>query len=299
MAKLFSASAFVLISFFCSAASAGQDEGAISLLDRSGGSGISAPVPPAPEALPASGAQADMKLWNEYIHSNFGGNRAGAEQLDAKGAPGEAVETVDLPPLLNASFKSALTFRTSGNTVHISGAEAMNCQNGGSCSSNDKYFLLFTTDGGQTIFVRAKDVANALFMSGSKDIIFPGDGEKYRVKLNVKLTSPGQSRLKIEGPGKTAVDVSLDDLTAALAKKGHALNVGARHNLYYNSAVLQDSSGNGRFSAEKVLIFSPRGSDPNQTVKASEINSSGVLLPKVEKDFGFRIVNEKLEIYKL
>jgi hypothetical protein len=75
--------------------------------------------------------------------------------------------------------------------------------------------------------------------------------------------------------------------------------VGARHNLYYSTGVLQDAKGNGRFAKENVLIFSPRGSDPNQTVKASQISPSGVLLPAVEKDFGFRLVKEKLEIYKL
>jgi hypothetical protein len=241
----------------------------------------------------------DQRLWNEYLNKNFGGSPARVERQSFKGT-GEVVETVDLAGILNASFNSGLVFRSSANTIHVSGAEALNCPDGGtSCSSNDKYFLVFTTEKGQTVLVRAKDVANAMFMSGEKDISFAGDSEKYKVKLNVKLTSPSQSRLQIQGPGKEALNVSLADLTGALLKKAFPLTVGARHNLYYNTGIVQDSKGNGSFSKEKVIIFSPRGSDPNQTVKASAIGASGVLLPAVEKDFGFRLLGEKLEIYKI
>ncbi|MEI7527701.1 MAG: hypothetical protein WCK76_02050 [Elusimicrobiota bacterium] len=297
MADLFYVALFMSLSFFCAGASAGQS--ALSSLDKSGVN-AAAPVPPAKAAAPAAGKQPDLKLWNEYLDKNFGGRPARMEHAAGKAAGGETVQTVDLVPILNASFRSGLTFKSSANTIHVSGAEALNCPDGGTnCSANDKYFLVFTTEKGQMVLVRAKDVANALFMSGSKDITFPEDTEKYTVKLNVKLTSPGQSRLQIKGPGREALNITLDDLTGALARKGFGLTVGARHNLYYNTAILQDPKGNGSFSKEKVLIFSPRGSDPNQTVRASKIDASGVLLPKVEKDFGFRLIGEKLEIYKI
>jgi len=298
MANLFYAFFFMSLSFFCASVSAGQ--GALSTLDQSGGQKVSAPVPPARAAAPEAVKQADLKLWNEYLDKNFGAKPARMERQSYKTAGGETVQTVDLGRILNASFKSGLTFKSAANTIHVSGAEALNCPDGGTdCSANDKYFLVFTSEKGEMVLVRAKDVANALFMSGSKDISFPGDSEKFTVKLNVKLTSPGQSRLQIRGPGREALNISLDDLTAALARKGFGLAVGARHNLYYNTAILQDPKGNGRFAKENVLIFSPRGSDPNQTVRASQIGAAGVLLPNVEKAFGFRIVGEKLEIYKL
>ena len=296
MANLFYAALFMSLSFFCAGASAGQS--ALSALGQSGVN-AAAPVPPAQAAAPAAGKQPDLKLWNEYLDKNFGGSRTRLDRPYSKAA-GETVQTVDLAPILNASFRSGLTFRSSANTIHVSGAEALNCPDGGTnCSANDKYFLVFTTEKDQMVLVRAKDVANALFMSGSKDITFPGDTEKYTVKLNVKLTSPGQSRLQIKGPGREALNITLDDLTGALAKKGFGLTVGARHNLYYNTGIGQDAKGNGRFVGEKVLIFSPRSSDPNQTVKASQIGAAGVLLPKVEKDFGFRLIGEKLEIYTI
>lgn len=249
---------------------------------------------PAPAAAPAQ----DLRLWNEYLDQNFGGRPARAERDSNKGIA-DVVESVDLGGILNSSFKSGLTFKSSANTIHVSGAEALNCQDGGtSCSSNDKYFLVFTTNKGQMVLVRAKDVANAMFMSGEKEITF-GDGDKFKVKLNVKLTSPAQSQLLITGAGREALNVSLADLTGALLKKAFPLTVGARHNLYYNTGIVQDAKGNGSFSKEKVLIFSPRGSDPNQTVKASAISASGVLLPAVEKNYGFKLQGEKLEIYKL
>ncbi len=254
----------------------------------------SIPVSQPSQAAPAQ----DLRLWNDYLGKNFGGSPARAERQSFKSA-GEAVQTVNLAEILNASFKSGLTFKSSANTIHVSGAEALNCQDGGtSCSSNDKYFLVFTTEKGQTVLVRAKDVANAMFMSGEKEITF-GDGDKFKVKLNVKLTSPSQSRLQIQGAGREALNVSLADLTGALLKKAFPLTVGSRHNLYYNTGLVQDAKGNGSFSKEKVIIFSPRGSDPNKTVKASSISASGVLLPDVEKDFGFRLLGEKLEIYKI
>ena len=254
---------------------------------------------PVPKAAPAAAPVEDQRLWNEYIDKNFGGSPVRAERQSFKGT-GDVVETVNLAGILNAGFKSGLTFRSSANTIHVSGAEALNCADGSTkCSSNDKYFLVFTTEKGQMVLVRAKDVANALFMSGEKEIAFPGDAEKYKVKLNVKLSSPGSSRLQISGSDREALNISLDDLTAALARKGRALTIGARHNLYYNTGIEQDSKGNGRFTKEKVLIFSPRGSAPNRTVRASGIGASGVLLPGVEKDFGFRLLGEKLEIYKI
>ena len=253
---------------------------------------------PVSKAVPVEKTGESMALWNDYLDKNFGGSPARAAR-DANKGIADVVESVDLGGILNASFKSGLTFKSSANTIHVSGAEALNCADGSaSCSSNDKYFLVFTTEKGQTVLVRAKDVANAMFMSGEKEITF-GDGDKFKVKLNVKLTSPSQSRLQIQGAGREALNVSLADLTGALLKKAFPLTVGARHNLYYNTGIVQDAKGNGSFSREKILIFSPRGSDPNQTVKASAIGASGVLLPAVEKDFGFKLQGEKLEIYKL
>ena len=299
MTNLFSAAVFMTLSFFCASASAGQAGSALSTLDQTIDVNSPPPAPPSPATSQPQGPHPDLQLWNEYISENFGDRPARMERDSSKGAAGPVVETVSLAPILNASYKSGLTFKTSGHTVNISGAEALNCQKGESCSSNDKYFLLFTAEDGQTMFVRAKDIANALFMSGSKDISFSGDSDKYTVRLDIKVTSPGQSRLKIEGHGREVLDISLDDLTAALTKKGHELTVGARHRLYYNTAILQDAAGNGRFAKENVLIFSPRGKDPNQSVRASQIGASGVLLPNVEKDLGFRILGGKLEIYKL
>ncbi len=296
---VFSALALMSLSFICAQPGAAESASALSALGSAGDMNISAPVPPAPQAAQSGEAQGDLFLWNEYLSRNFGGGAAREEFRAEKGISAAAVESVDLGRILNSSFKSGLTFRTSGNTVHISGAEALNCQDNGSCSSNDKYFLVFTTEKGQTLFVRAKDIANALFMSGSKKLAFPGDSETYTVKLDVTLTNPGASKLRIEGTGRRAIVFSLDDLTSALVKKGYPLKSGARHNLFYNTGIVQDPSGNGRFSKEKVLIFSPRGKDPNQIIRASQIGASGVLLPGVEKNLGFRIVAETLEIYKI
>ncbi|HAT71922.1 MAG TPA: hypothetical protein DCS63_03805 [Elusimicrobia bacterium] len=298
MAKIFSAAILMSLSFYCVPAFAG--ESAFSELEQSGAAGVPAPAPSVSEAAAFPEAEGSLDLWNEYIGKNFGGTPARAEQQFYKSAGGEVVDTINLKNILDKSLRSGLTFTTSANTVHVSGAEALNCPNGGTnCSSKDKYFLLFTTAKGQTVFVRGKDVANALFMSGEKEISFRGDVEKYKVRVDVVLSNPGTSRLKIETSGRTALNVSLNELAAALLTKGRPLTVGARHNLYYNTGVLQDAQGNGRFARENIFIFAQRGEDSRQIVRASQIGPSGVVLPSVEKNFGFRILGDDLEIYAI
>jgi len=261
------------------------------------------PLPAAPDRADGPAGSGDMASLNSFISRNFGGIKADVSETYRKSVPA-AVQVLDrlaLDEILDANLETRIIFKTSsGNTVHVSGALAANCDGGKqSCSENDRYFLLFHTDKGQTIFVRGTEIANAMFMSGSKEISFDGDSEKYVVKLMVKITSPGSSRLQVQTQGRMALDVSLDQLTAALAEKGKALKAGSRHNVFYNTEVLQDKNGRGYFGKGKVVVFSPRTSAPNQYVSAAVITAMGVLLDTVEPDLGFRIVNGALEIYKM
>ena len=258
-------------------------------------------------AVPSSGAaelaasSPEEALWTEYVSNNFGGVKAGAYPYFAAKSlsSGMVMESVNLGAILDANLSTSLTFKTpSGNTVHISGAQATNCAKGGSCSDRDKYFLLFHTDQGETIFVNGQDAANYPFHKGEKTISFKGDGEQYKVKLNIKLSNPGESKLSVESQGRTVIEVSLDQLTAALAQKGRRLSSGSQHNLFYNTEVLQDSNGNGYFGKGRVVTFSPRGTAPNQTLNASVITAAGVTLSSVDPGLGFRIANGVLEIYQ-
>jgi hypothetical protein len=272
-----------------------------------GGFDLSSVETPGPfPAIPAETAKPDISAhenpWNEYISEAFGGIKAEAEPYETGKSPsnaGQTLERINLEEILDANLETGLTFKTSGNTVHISGAMAVNCSDGGSrCGPNDKYFLLFHTDKEQTIFVKAKDIANMLLLSGKQEISFNGDEEKYTARFFVKASSPGQSRLKIETRGRVVLEISVDELSAALAEKGHRLKSGAQHNLYYNTEVVQDSDGNARFGEGRVVTFSPRSSDPNQYIRASLITAAGVLLNAVEPGLGFRIAGGVLEIYR-
>jgi len=260
------------------------------------------PVPPAPAEAAKPDVFTGTNLWNEYLSNNFGGTRAKVSHAAGKrlSGAGRVLERVNLEEILDANFETRLTFKTSsGNTVHVSGAMAVNCADGGNqCDSNDKYFLLFHTDKEQTVFVKAQDIANILLISGKKEISFNGDAEKYTVRLFVTISSPGRSKLKVETQGRVVLDISVDELSAALAEKGHRLKSGAQHNLFYNTEVVQDCNGNARFGEGRVLTFSPRSSDPNQYVNASMITAAGVLIKAVEPGLGFRIVNGVLEIYQ-
>lgn len=256
---------------------------------------------PVSKASPAEAPAEDLGPWSEYIGKNFGGIKAAVRPFFSnKSVPsGKVVESVNLESILDANLSTKLTFKTSsGNTVHVSGAQAANCAGGGSCGDRDKYFLVFHTDSGQTVFVNGQAVANYPFHSGEKTISFKGDAEQYKVKLNIKLSSPGQSRLKVESQGRVVLEISLDQLTAALAEKGKRLSSGSQHNLFYNTEVLQDGSGNGYFGKGRVITFSPRGTAPNQTMNAAAITAAGVALPGVEPGLGFRIAGGVLELYQ-
>jgi hypothetical protein len=266
---------------------------------------VKAPIPSAPAAVANSDASQGLKLWNSYLSKAFGRIKADVEDLDAgKAVPsaGRVADRLNLEEILNARLKTRLTFTTSsGDTVHVSAANSVNCADGGrDCPENDRSFFLFHSDRGETAFVRAKDIANlSVLMKGSKKIYFGGDKEPYIIKLMIKATSPRQSLLKVERGGKIVLSFMMEQLTAALNEKAAKLNAGAHHNFFYTTEVLQDKDGNGRFGPGREIIFSPLSPDPCQFVNASSINSSGVALPSVEKDYGFRIVNGFLEIYQL
>jgi len=250
-------------------------------------------APAAPARAAGTASSAEMNQWNGYLARNFGGVKAVVSTAMYKGvsAPGTVVERVELGKILDANLKTKLTFQTSsGNTVHISGALAANCDSGGiSCSEKDRYFLLFHTDKGQTVFVKG----SAAFL-GSREILFDGAGEKYVVSISML-----SRRLTVETSGRVVVDVSLNELVAALGEKGKRLESGARHNFYYNTEVLQDGEGNGRFGKGRVLTFVPRGGAPNQIVSASRISPEGVVIETVEPNLGFRIADGVLEIYQI
>ncbi|HBB66953.1 MAG: hypothetical protein A2X28_04945 [Elusimicrobia bacterium GWA2_56_46] len=249
-------------------------------------------APAAPARAGRTASSAEMDQWNGYLARGFGGVKAAVSTAMYKGvsAPGAVVERVELEKILDANLKTKLTFQTaSGDTVHVSGALAANCDSGGtSCGENDRYFLIFRTSRGQTVFVKGR----AAFL-GSREILFDGDGGKYLVSISML-----RRRLTVETAGRVVLDVSLDELVVALREKGKRLESGARHNFYYNTEILQDSAGNGRFGKGRVLTFAPRGDAPNQTVSASRISPEGVVIENVEPHLGFRIVNGILEIYQ-
>ena len=268
---------------------------------------IQVPLPEAAQpAVTDADTQKDLALWNDYLSKAFGAVKTQVFSIfrdkSLSYTAGQVVDRINLEEILNIKLKTKLTFTTSsGDTVHVSAAKAMNCADGSEkCSDNDRSFILFYTDKGGTIFVKGTDIANfSVFMKNEQVRYFKGDPEPYTIKLTVRALAPRQSVLTVENRGEVVLSFTMDQLAKAHNAKAVKLNAGAHHNLFYNDEVLQDENGNGRFGPGRELSFSPLSSDPVQFVAAKLITSSGVTLPQVEKDYGYRIVNGFLEIYHL
>lgn len=271
--------------------------------------GITTPAPANPSSVEAAPTKEELALWNGYLDAyfseTFGGVKAKALDIEANKAflpPGEVVDRINLAEVVNRKLKTKLKFKiASGDMVYVSGAKSINCEGGGEdCSEQDRAFLLFHTDSGETIFLRGKDIANfSVFMKKEQDKLFKGDATPYTIKLAVKPLAIRESVLKVERKGKTVLSFSLNQLAEALNEKAVKLNAGAHHNFFFNDEVVQDTKGNAHFGPGRQLTFSPLSDDPVQFVSEKAVTAAGVTLPVVEKQYGFRIVNGFLEIYKL
>lgn len=153
------------------------------------------PAPAAPQCQ-APELQAPVPSWSEYLDDLFRDIRE-PRALTRKPFAAQGAENIvgrfELSALENAYMNTKITFKTAaGDTVHVSGAKASNCAGGGKCDDMDRWFLIFHTDRGQTIFVKGDDIANIFVgigplgkwvKTGEKDIYFDGDNTKYTAKL--------------------------------------------------------------------------------------------------------------------
>lgn len=215
-----------------------------------------------------------------------------------------------LSALENAYMNTKITFMTAaGDTVHVSGAKASDCVGGGECNDMDRYFLIFHTDRGQTIFVKGDDIANIFVglgsvgkwvKTGEKDIYFDGDSEKYTAKLYVDLIIPKNSTLEVKNCSRVVLKVTLGELTEAIFEAGQDLKLGRRYIMTYANRIFQDGKGAAYMGRNKVFVFMLKGKeDVYYSIPESKITSSGVTFPEMEKNYAFRIVDGFFEIYSL
>ncbi len=219
-----------------------------------------------------------------------------------KGAGSESVASVDLEAVKNAYLKPSVVFTTgSGTKVYISGTKASNCPDGGnSCKDKQKFFLVVTTEGNQSFFVRAVDVLNwGMFCSGSQTVTI--DGEKYVVRIYVAATDPKSSKLEVSGPKGVVLSVTLKQVGDAVALKGEDVKLSRAYKLAYGNEIVQGPQG-ARFTSKLLVLMLPFpvvDASSYFIIEASQVTTSGVTFPSFEPAYGFRREGGMLEIYRL
>lgn len=218
------------------------------------------------------------------------------------GPAGEVLYRVELAGVKNAYLRTAKTFRTSrGTTVHVSGSKASNCPDGGNgCKDKEKFFLVLTTDKGESFFARAMDIVNwGIFMSGSKT--FNIDGERFTVKVKASASEPENSMLEVKGPRGVVLKASLKELGDAVAEKGVDVRLSRNYKLAYGNEIVQGPQG-ARFTQKMLVLMIPFPVEDASSyfiLEAGDIKPSGVMFPELERGHGFRMNGGSLEIFRL
>ncbi|HNT98216.1 MAG TPA: hypothetical protein PKK31_08135 [Elusimicrobiales bacterium] len=269
--------------------------------------GIGVPVPVPSAAMPEGAAgMPDIFGYFEALAPSepeareLGGLEKGATALTRPA--GEVLYSVDLPKVRNAYLRTSRTFRTSrGTTVHVSGSKASNCPDGGNgCKDKEKFFLVLTTDKGESFFARAMDIVNwGIFMSGSKT--FNIDGEKYTVKVKANASTPENSMLEVKGPKGVVLNASLKDLGDAVAAKGVDVRLSKSYKLAYGNEIVQGPQG-ARFTQKMLVLMIPFPVEDATNyfiLEAADIKPAGVMFPELDRGHGFRINGGTLEIFRL
>ncbi|OGR51447.1 MAG: hypothetical protein A2049_00875 [Elusimicrobia bacterium GWA2_62_23] len=214
----------------------------------------------------------------------------------------DVIVSVDLASIKNAYLKPNITFTTgAGTKVHVSGTKAANCPNGGnSCADKEKFFLVLTTDKGQSFFVRAMEIVNAgIFASGSKTVTI--DNERYVVKVLAKISAPENSKLEIKGPRGVALTATLKQIGDAVAAKGVSVQLSKTYKLAYGNEIVQGPQG-ARFTEKMLVLMIPFPVVDASTYyifDASDIKPAGAAFPSFEKGYGFKLQNGKLDVYRI
>ncbi len=284
--------ALIALSFVPAASAAGQ-----ALNDLGNGKAVAVP-----ESAPAAAAE---QMPDIDLFKYFGYAEAPKAVADtAKGLKGVAdvVFSAELAPLKNVYLKPAVTFTTgAGTKVHVSGTKAANCPDGGnSCADKEKFFLVLTTDKGQSFFVRAMEIINWGFLySGSKTVTI--DGEKYVVKVFANASTPENSKLEVKGPRGVALNSDLKKIGDAVAAKGLDVKLGKAYKLAYGNEIVQGPQG-ARFTDKMLVLMIPFpvvDASSYYIFPTADIKPAGVTFPTFEQGYGFKLQNGKLDIYRL
>ncbi|HAH31412.1 MAG TPA: hypothetical protein DCL44_03755 [Elusimicrobia bacterium] len=266
--------------------------------------GISLPTPEASSVK--SGSSAEMEEFFKYMGDVFKVPKArsliGDYGKSATAVPGGRVGAVvysfKLDDILNSYIDCGLSFATSaGTVVKLSGYTASNCPDGGqSCADKERFFLILSAGDKGTYFIKATDVVNAVLMSGSRTVKF--DADEFTVKIQAKLSNIPASKIEISRGGAIVFSTTLKKLGEAVSVKGSGIRLGRAYTLAYGNELIQGKGG-AKFNNKLVIVLSPVGVDGFYFLNRADITAAGVTYPEMEAGYGFRIVGDTLEIFKI
>jgi hypothetical protein len=298
-----------LLAFSCAVLSAAELERETADSSLFGLSGAKADISlPTPRASKITGESADAagdEALFKYIGEIFKAPRP--MQLDmgysksiapvASGRSGDVAYSFKLDKILNSYIDAGLAFNTAdGTKVRLSGYTAANCPDGGSsCADKERFFLIFAVGHNEFHFARAVDIVNSLFSSGLKN--FTIKGEEYTVRIHAELPI-NASKIKISRGKDLVLSPTLKELGDAVGGKASSLKLGRKYTLAYGNELIQ-AKGGAKFNNKLVIVMSPVGVDGFYFLNRSDITPEGVTYPDMEPGYGFRIVDDTLQIFKL
>ena len=269
------------------------------------------PVPdlPAPQASDAGGDKVQADRFFKYLGDMYKTPEPSPIQtgnfksLSPVSGIGQILYTLKIEKMLNAFLYSDLIFKTSGGaTVHLSGNKSSNCPGGSAkCDDNEKVFIILTTDGGESSFIRVMDVVNyGIFMSGSKTVTI--DGQQFTVKVHADASSPEKSMIEVKSGDKKVIESTLLNMSSMAARKGVEVRLGRAYRLLYSSELAAVGKKDAKFTAKKQVVLMPYPVDANANyylLYTSEITPDGVVYPELDRNFGFKLENGALDIFRV
>ncbi len=271
----------------------------------------STPELPAPQAVDAGGDKEQADEFFKYLDSMYKSPESSPIDTGyskslapvSESAVGETLYSLKIEEILNRYLYSDLKFKTAnGAVIHLSGNKSSNCPGGAAkCDDKEKIFIILTSAGGESRFIRVMDVANyGIVMHGSKTVDI--NGEQFTIKVYVNPGSPENSRIEIKSGNNKVLESTLMNLSEIVASKGADVKLSRAYKLVYGNEVLAQGKSDAKFTDKRRVILMPFPVEmgaKSYLLESSDITPSGVTYPELDRTVGFKLVNGVLNIFRL
>ena len=267
---------------------------------------------PVPQAEDAGGDKVQADVFSKYLGGMYEsprsvpiapGNYKSLSPVPDSGI-GQILYSFNVEKMLNVFLYSDTKFKTAkGTTVHVSMNKSSNCPGDAEkCENSEKVFLTLTTGRGEIFFIRVMDVVNyGIPLFGCYKTV-QIDGEEFTTRVYADVSSPRQSQVLIKSGSNKVVDTTLINLSEIAAAKGADVTLGKAYKLLYGNEVVAKGKSDAKFTDKKQIVLMPVPLDSATNyyvLYSSDITSSGVIYPEMDPNFGFKLADGILDIFKL